>query len=153
MAHESLIDGTAYEVAGGRTLVGGTGYDVVKGKTLVGGTGYDVEFSPVLLSVSGKYRETLCYFSIDGTPVPGGYSTYSINMEVSRKRTISVTVGYEGSAYQFCEILFNGTRVKIYGTYEFDIESYATVDIVFSSFASAGYPAYRCAITTTLKEE
>ena len=44
MAHKTLINGTAYEISGGRTLVNGTGYSIGKGKTLVGGTGYDISF-------------------------------------------------------------------------------------------------------------
>ena len=44
MAHKTLINGTAYEISGGRTLVNGTGYSIDKGKTLVGGTAYEVGF-------------------------------------------------------------------------------------------------------------
>ena len=45
MAHRTLINGTAYEIAGGKTLVGGTAYSIDKGKTLVGGTAYEVGFA------------------------------------------------------------------------------------------------------------
>ena len=41
-SHLVLIDGTAYNILGGRTLIGGTGYAVSKGRTLVDGTGYDI---------------------------------------------------------------------------------------------------------------
>lgn len=44
MAHKTLINGTAYEIKGGKTLIGGTAYGIASGKTLVGGTGYDVSF-------------------------------------------------------------------------------------------------------------
>lgn len=44
MAHKTLIDGTAYEISGGKTLVNGTAYSIDKGKTLVGGTAYEVGF-------------------------------------------------------------------------------------------------------------
>lgn len=40
--HKVLIDGTLYDVKGGRPLIGGTGYSLKKGRTLVGGTGYDI---------------------------------------------------------------------------------------------------------------
>lgn len=46
MAHKTLINGTAYEIDGGKTLVNGTAYEVDKGKTLVGGTAYEVSFEP-----------------------------------------------------------------------------------------------------------
>lgn len=44
MAHKTLINGTAYEVTGGKCLVNGTGYSIQKGRTLVSGTGYDIGF-------------------------------------------------------------------------------------------------------------
>lgn len=46
MSHKTLINGTAYEVKGGKCLVGGTSYDIKKGRTLIGGTGYDITFAP-----------------------------------------------------------------------------------------------------------
>ena len=50
MAHKTLIDGTAYEVKGGRTLVDGTGYSIKGGRTLVDGTGYDISFLSGILA-------------------------------------------------------------------------------------------------------
>ena len=46
MAHKTLVNGTAYEVKGGKCLVNGTSYDIKKGRTLIGGTGYDITFAP-----------------------------------------------------------------------------------------------------------
>lgn len=43
--HKALINGTDYEVRGGKCLVNGTVYDIQKGRTLIGGTGYDIEFA------------------------------------------------------------------------------------------------------------
>lgn len=45
MAHRTLINGTGYDMSGGRDLIGGTGYGKKKGRVLVNGTGYDVPFS------------------------------------------------------------------------------------------------------------
>ena len=45
-AHKTLVNGTLYEVKGGKCLVNGTGYSVKKGRTLIGGTGYDIAFAP-----------------------------------------------------------------------------------------------------------
>ena len=45
MSHKTLIDGTAYNIKGGRDLIGGTGYAKKKGRVLVNGTGYDISFS------------------------------------------------------------------------------------------------------------
>ena len=44
--HKVLINGTEYEVKGGKCLVNGTSYDIKKGRTLIGGTGYDITFKP-----------------------------------------------------------------------------------------------------------
>lgn len=44
--HKTLINGTAYEVKGGKCLVNGTVYNIKKGRTLIGGTGYDITFAP-----------------------------------------------------------------------------------------------------------
>ena len=45
MAHKTRVNGTAYEVTGGKCLVNGTAYSIKKGRTLIGGTGYDITFS------------------------------------------------------------------------------------------------------------
>ena len=45
MAHKTIINGTAYEVKGGKCLVNGTKYSIKKGRTLINGTGYEIKFS------------------------------------------------------------------------------------------------------------
>lgn len=69
MAHKTLVNGTAYEITGGKTLVDGTAYSIKNGKTLVGGTAYEVGFvtpigelavgSSVFLNVNGAKTEFL----------------------------------------------------------------------------------------------
>lgn len=46
MANKALINGTAYEVKGGKCMVNGTVYNILKGRTLIDGTGYDITFKP-----------------------------------------------------------------------------------------------------------
>lgn len=46
MAHKTIVNGTTYDVTGGKCLVNGTAYSVKKGRTLIGGTGYDITFAP-----------------------------------------------------------------------------------------------------------
>lgn len=46
MSHKTRVNGTIYEVKGGKCLVNGTAYSVKKGRTLIGGTGYDITFAP-----------------------------------------------------------------------------------------------------------
>ena len=63
MSHKSLINGTAYEVKGGKCLVNGTAYSIKKGRTLIGGTGYDITFTPPPMPVKGD----LITMNLDGT--------------------------------------------------------------------------------------
>lgn len=57
MAHKTLLDGTAYEITGGKDLLDGTGYSKVKGRTLVDGAGYDIPFGQkVVPSYTGNYN-------------------------------------------------------------------------------------------------
>ena len=44
--HKTIINGTDYEVKGGKCLVNGTVYSIKKGRTLTNGTGYDITFAP-----------------------------------------------------------------------------------------------------------
>ena len=52
MAHKTLVNGTAYEISGGRTLVDGTGYGITGGRTLVNGTGYGISFGTPISSLA-----------------------------------------------------------------------------------------------------
>ena len=63
MAHKTLVNGTVYEVNGGKCLVNGTSYDIKKGRTLIGGTGYDITFGPPPMPVKGD----LITMNLDGT--------------------------------------------------------------------------------------
>ena len=51
MAHKTLIDGTAYEISGGKTLIDGTAFSIKGGKTLVDGTAYEVGFGSAMANV------------------------------------------------------------------------------------------------------
>ena len=63
MAHKTLVNGTVYEVKGGKCLVNGTSYAIKKGRTLIGGTGYDITFGPPPMPVKGD----LITMNLDGT--------------------------------------------------------------------------------------
>ncbi len=64
MAHKTLINGTNYEVKGGKCLVNGTVYNILKGRTLIDGTGYDIVFPvPLDMPVKGD----LITMNLDGT--------------------------------------------------------------------------------------
>ena len=64
MSHKTLVNGTSYDVNGGKCLVNSTSYDIKKGRTLIGGTGYDITFlSAVTMPVKGD----LITMNLDGT--------------------------------------------------------------------------------------
>lgn len=72
--HKTLVNGTAYEVKGGKCLVNGTVYSIKKGRTLINGTGYDITFEePASKSwylnegLSGTVDATVIFKSSDGT--------------------------------------------------------------------------------------
>ena len=69
MAHKTLIDGTAYEIKGGRDLIGGTSYSKKNGKVLIDGTAYDIPLSkgiPLKTITPG----TILMLNESGSPVP-----------------------------------------------------------------------------------
>lgn len=72
--HKTLVNGTVYEVKGGKCMVNGTVYNILKGRTLIGGTGYDVAFEePASKSwylnegLSGTVDATVNFKSSDGS--------------------------------------------------------------------------------------
>lgn len=81
--HRTLINGTAYEVKGGKCMVNGTVYNILKGRTLIDGTGYDIA-----LSSAGTKIETLNV----------GQSVYA-NVGGVRKEFIVVHQGLPSSLY------------------------------------------------------
>jgi hypothetical protein len=86
-AHKTLINGTAYEVKGGKCMVNGTVYSIKKGRTLIGGTGYDINFEPDV-SLTWYFNET-----IDITSQPDNFWGYSSGIAVS------FVSGYYGFTY------------------------------------------------------
>ena len=50
--HKTLVNGTVYDVKGGKCLVNGTVYSIKKGRTLIDGTGYDITLPGVSTRVS-----------------------------------------------------------------------------------------------------
>lgn len=86
-AHKTLVNGTAYEIKGGKCLVNGTVYNILKGRTLIGGTGYDINFEPDV-SLTWYFNET-----IDITSQPDNFWGYSSGIAVS------FVSGYYGFTY------------------------------------------------------
>ena len=86
MAHKTLVNGTAYEVSGGRTLVNGTGYSIDKGKTLVNGTAYTIDFDSKDKHVnsSGEILDSWAVISA---------GTYKHYYSIGNYKTFSTTSG------------------------------------------------------------
>lgn len=51
MAHRSLVNGTIYEITGGKSMVSGTTFSIAGGRTLVNGTGYSIGFGSSLTAM------------------------------------------------------------------------------------------------------
>lgn len=96
MAHKTLINGTAYEISGGRTLVNGTGYSIDKGKTLVGGTAYEVGFQsfvPVLDlgSMTFAYNQFIKLYSAEFSSTSSFGDLSAVNAVQIREEMIPLT--------------------------------------------------------------
>ena len=144
MAHKTLINGTAYDITGGKALVSGTSYSVSGGKTLIGGTEYEIAFVRYIsLTVSGCYDSNNCYYMLDGVKQTGKNSySYSVNTIINNRQELCV---YMKSRSTLSSVKLNGTTVQSAKTvsYVLDISNYTSVDIVFSS---TGF-SYSCNIT------
>lgn len=84
--HKTLVNGTLYEVKGGKCMVNGTAYSIKKGRTLIGGTGYDISLSD---GRTWRFNDTIsCWdgmtwnvnFVALGYPCTSIYSTYNNNL-------------------------------------------------------------------------
>lgn len=86
--HKALVNGTVYEVKGGKCLVNGTAYSVKKGRTLIGGTGYDIAVEETI-GKTWRFNDVIsCWegmtwnvnFVALGYPCTSIYSTYNNNL-------------------------------------------------------------------------
>lgn len=107
MSHKTLVNGTVYEVGGGKTLIDGVAYSIDKGKTLVGGTAYEVGFGPKMATVAiTGYSNGYTVVAIDGVE----YKPFSV-IEVPIGTEVICTVidyNYSGRPY----ITLNGETVS-----------------------------------------
>ena len=59
MSHKTMVNGTVYEIDGGKTLIDGVAYSIDKGKTLVGGTAYEVGFAQPVATITLPDRKSV----------------------------------------------------------------------------------------------
>ena len=136
MAHKALVNGTAYEVTGGKALVDGTAYSVTKGRTLVGGTGYDVSFggwrarfirlmqNATVVASAGRNSSTENRVRIYASSLPQAGTYYFFIL--LRKKVSIVKIVYDGTQATKTDLFSQGDTVVIdnSGVVSFDIGYY-----------------------------
>ena len=90
MAHKTKVNGTNYEVSGGKTLVNGTAYKIDKGKTLVNGTSYLVSFAPPDPQISIVVNPVIIDVLTTSGQITINGTTYKSN---STNTTLTIPVG------------------------------------------------------------
>ena len=134
--HKALINGTIYEVTGGKCLVNGTVYNILKGRTLIAGTGYDITLiglgCKVNITGQGSTKEgCTSYVEV------GGRKIVAPEVLVLPKGTEIVARGW----YNFGEggVYLNGSPVvQVSGaisSYVYTVEADVSVDL-------SHYPTY-----------
>lgn len=98
--HNILIDGTAYEITGGKTLINGTAYSISKGRTLIDGTGYDVGFSSLPTLVELFSDATVVEIAGRNESSTGSFNINSSNYETGLYYALSICNGFIG-IYKF----------------------------------------------------
>lgn len=86
MSHKTRVNGTLYDVKGGKALIGGTEYKIKKGRTLIAGTGYDIA-----LETAGTETET--WTLVKAPHLPDSSVTYDLY------GTYGVTFESDGTTY------------------------------------------------------
>lgn len=128
MAHKTLIDGTAYEVSGGKTLIDGTAYSIDKGKARVDGTAYEVGFVKMAtVTITGQTGimpgQKIVYVEIDGV-------TYTEATEISVPiGTVITCHGGYLSAVDKGGVVLNGTIVATTETYEYTVTGAVKIEL------------------------
>ena len=137
-----LIDGTSYELTGGKTLKDGAAYSIAGGKALVSGTGYDISISKKLsVDIQGTFAYTTV--SIAGV-------SYTAAGVVKAEPNTQVTVSVSGSpsAITNSAIYYNGSKVAtgkksgttfIPATYSFTLKSDTTIQCTDHGGGRTGY--------------
>lgn len=132
MAHGTMIGGTAYGIAGGKTMVDGTVYDIARGKTMVDGTAYKIGFgsmAAVTLEANAYLSLASIYVYINGTRYWTA-DTVEVEMgsEVEVKFRTSLTsnyIYYGGSMKQY-------VAANTYATYTFTITTNVTITLTYN---------------------
>ncbi len=120
--HKTLVNGTAYEVKGGKCLVNGTAYSIKKGRTLIGGTGYDINFEP---DVRLTWTFNLTVNSPASTPTIL-YANFTSNGTKFKAFNCDVMAGALNLSYLYLNQDASHTQLNVY-YYNWQNEAYRTV--------------------------
>lgn len=107
MAHKTKVNGTNYDISGGKTRVNGTNYKVEGGKTRVGGTNYKIAlYRTVTINITDHNSAARIYVNYPNT---GGYPKSSLTNS-NETHTIEVPIGTVVN----CRIVQNTSSKKGY---------------------------------------
>lgn len=147
MSHKTLVNGTVYEVGGGKTLIDGVAYSIDKGKTLVGGTAYEVGFAPSMatITISGEQmtaNRNLTTLTIDGQTYYGDCGTVELTVPIGTLVYCSATPNayqagriYKGANCIMGTVLAESAKGGTTpATYDYEIVGDATFTMNIASF-------------------
>lgn len=94
MGQKIEINGTGYDLKGGKPLIGGTAYAIKKGRTLKDGTGYDLTLQSSLqvTVLQAEYHDaTFGYTELLGVADAGMAEIYISGSKVSDPQTLEIS--------------------------------------------------------------
>lgn len=142
--HKTLVNGTAYEVMGGKCLVNGTVYNILKGRTLIGGTGYDIPFG------SNKIKVTITAPKTGYASVTIGGVRYSSAAELEVDPGTAINCVVKGSATNVKGYIYrNGKAVGSSNAYSMTAEKDVSIELTYTTTISGSALIYHGQINIT----
>lgn len=142
--HKTLVNGTAYEVKGGKCLVNGTAYSIKKGRTLIGGTGYDIPFG------SNKIKVTITAPKTGYASVTIGGVRYSSAAELEVDPGTAINCVVKGSATNVKGYIYrNGKAVGSSNAYSMTAEKDVSIELTYTTTISGSALIYHGQINIT----
>lgn len=127
MAHKTMINGTAYDIAGGTDLIAGTSYQIWGGRTLVNGTEYEIGFGPKSITITITGTSSYAIVEYNGNRTSDGVYEVEAGTQV---KVIAASNYYNGKSktqiYLNGSLIVQGTRDNN-ATYTFTPEKNCTI--------------------------
>ena len=142
--HKTLVNGTVYEVKGGKCMVDGTVYNILKGRTLIGGTGYDILFGSNKIKVTITAPKTgYASVTIDGV-------RYSSAAELEVEPGTAIKCEVKGSATNVKRYIYrNGELVSSGNAYSMTAEKDVSIELTYTTTISGSALVYHGQINIT----